>query len=61
LILRPTSDNAQFMRPVIVNGFPPLILIFQTSVEYVCCEIISADYIEIDISAQRKLNARRHS
>jgi len=24
MISRPTSDNAQFMRPVIINGFPTL-------------------------------------
>jgi len=44
-MLRPSSDDAQFMRPVIVNRFPPLIEIFKTSVEYICCEIISADDI----------------
>jgi len=43
LILRPASDNAQFMRPVIVNRFPTLDFLHQDFHKRFCKNVLRAN------------------
>jgi len=56
LILRTASDNAQFMRTVVVNRSPTSDLYFWNFswIYSICCEIISEDNIASDEVVRHK-------